>query len=301
VHDLPSKKQRPSRKVGFAILALVIVLIIVLTLVTTNFGSNVYRISQPEVTSFKTTEWMQYLPSDTVAFRYLNVSSLVTVSGLFNSTTLVDLDQINMNLTPYDIKYGVEIYTLNGSYIHVMAVDESLLELIASSLVNQSLAYITYENVPIYFLDTHPTSGEVGSWLCIDKGALIFSGSTATDLLAIMGVIRANDTTFFNMDVLKIEYLLTSNGRINPIFSYYAWQVNSNNVDFEMRSLSNSTPFLEVRTTFHFLTQSDYDLGYDYFMKNILSSAKTIYVSPTFLIGQYVYNQEAIYSLVTGL
>jgi hypothetical protein len=301
VKDLPSKKQRPSRKVGLIIVAIAIVLIVVVTLVATNFGSNVYRISQPAATSFRTTEWMQYLPSNIVAFRFLNISSLVNVSGLFNSTTLVDLDQLNMSLTPYDIEYGVEIYTLNESNIHVMALNESCLDQIASSLANQGLIHITYQNVTIYYLHTHPTSGEGGSWFCIDKGAIIFSGMKDTDVVGIKQVIDANDTSFFNSDALKIGYLLTSNGKPNQIFSYYAWEINSYNLDIEMRSASNSTTLLEVRNTYHFLRQSDFDAAYDYFLKNILSSARTIYVSPLFITSQYVYNQEVWSSLVSAL
>lgn len=301
VSALPSKKQGPSRKRGLLVFALALALVVIIILFATNFGSNVYRIAQPAASSFEATEWMGFLPSDAVAFRFLNISALVMVPGLFNSSTLVNLDPIGMNLTAYDVGYGVEIYTLNGSYVHVMTMNESILETIESSLASQPLPRVTSGDVEIYYLQTHPTSGEGGSWLCIDKGAMIFSGPKDSDLISVMKVISANATTFFNSDVLKIGYLLTSNGKVNPIFSYYAWQINSNDVDMEMRSVTNSSPSLEVRTAYHFLTQSDFDQGYDYFLKNILSSARTIYVSPTFLIGQYVYSQEVWNSLISAL
>jgi len=301
VKGLPSKKQHASKKTVAIIIVSVIVLIVVSSLVALNFGSNVYRIASPPASSFQTQEWMQYLPSDVTAFRFLNISALTMVSGLFNSSTLMNLDSINMSLTPYDIRYGVEIYSSNGSFIHVMALNESFINYIASSLANQSLLHITYHDVQVYYLSAQPTSGDGGSWLCINKGAIIFSGSKNADLQCVMKVIDANDTTFFNSDVLKIGYLLTSNGKNSLIFSYYAWDANSNNVDIEMRSASNSTPFLDVRTSYHFQTQQDFDLGYDYFLTQILSSARSIFVSPTFLIGQYYYNQDRINSLVSAL
>ena len=281
----------------------VISLIIIITIVTlfaTNFGSNVYRIDQPQASSFQTMEWMQYIPAGVVAFRVLDISSLASIPGFFNSTPLLAFNQINMNVTAFDLRYGVEVYTSNGSTIHIMALNQSYADLITLALANQSVLY-THDNVPIYYFSKSPAGGQGGAWLCIDRGAIIYSGSKNVDLLGIMNVISSNVSSFFSNDALKIQYLLTSNKNKNLVFSYYAWDYNSNNIDSEMRSVSNSTQSLEVMKSFHFITQQDFDKGFDYFKTNILSSANKIYFSSTFLMGFYLDEQDEIYSLFAAL
>lgn len=298
---VPSKRHKSSRTIVVIIIALLIIVIAVSILVKYNFGSNVYQISPPSASSFQIKEWMQYIPVNVMAFRFLDISTLATISGFFNSSPLLSLDQLNMNVTPYDIRYGIEIYTSNGSFIHVMALNASYADFIAMALANQSLPRIIYGDMVIYHLSIHPIDREGGAWFCINRGTIIFSGSKDTDLLGIMNVINANETSFFSSDSLKIEYLLTSNSKENLIFSYYAWDANSNNIDSEMRSATNSAQLLEVRTSYHFQTKQDFDNGYNYFVTQILSSAKSIYVSPPFLIGLYYYQQDRIHSLFTGL
>jgi hypothetical protein len=282
------------------IATLLIIVIAVSILIKINFGSNIYQIAQPSASSFQNTEWMQYIPINVTAFRFLNISALA-ISGFFNSSLLLDLKQLNMNVTPYDIRYGIEIYTSNGSFIHVMAVNESYANLIATTLANQSLLRREYNDIIIYHLTTHPINKEGGSWFCIDRGAIIFSGDKDTDLLGIMTIIDANVTSFFSSDSLKIEYLLTSNSQENIIFSYYAWNANSNNIDSEMRSATNYIQLLEVRTSYHFQTKQDFDNGYNDFITQILSSANSIYVSSPFLISLYYYQQDRLYSLFSSL
>ena len=181
-----------------------------------------------------------------------------------------------------------------------MVLNQSYADYLITAFQNNSLLYIIYHNVSIYHLSIHPTTGEAGAWICVDREAIVFSGTNDNDLIGIKKVINANYTSFFNNEALKIGYLLTSNNKENFIFSYYAWTTNDNNVDWEMRSASN--PALpEVRTSFHFQTQADLDKSSSYFIANILSSAKSIVVSPTFLIGTYEYHQNQINNLIFGL
>jgi hypothetical protein len=244
---------------------------------------------------------MQFLPANIEGFRFMNISTLSKIDGLFQNTILLNLTTLGINVTIYDIKYGLDMQNVNGSVINIMAVNQTLAEAVSLALDNSSHVRLEYHNNTLYAVPPDAATEAEGYWICVNRGAIVMCEGGDLAFAALKLVVDANVSTFFNNDTLKIAYLMTSKDKDNFVFTYYtAGGGSTYNVDWLMGGASNATN-LDVRVSYHFQTLADLNNNYGNFTSVILSKASKIYTSGTFIIGDFTYAQSALRQVLMSL
>ncbi len=298
---MPKKKAGASRGMRLAIFILLAVLVLSSILVVFNYWIPKNQLAQPSPSSFTPKEWMQYIPKNAEAFRFMNMSVLAPIGGLFQSSVLLNLTTMNMNITIYDVMYGLDIQLSNDSVVNIMAINQSFAEAISLVLANSSHLPFSYRNSTIYAIPPNATTETEGFWICINRGAIVTCSGGDLAFAAVKSIVDANADSFFGNDTLKIAYLLTSKGKDNFMFTYYtAGGNNTYNVDWLMGSATNTTQ-LDVRLSYHFQTPEDLGRSYGNFTGTFFTSANAIYTSVNFLIGDYAYAYSNIRNVVMSL
>jgi hypothetical protein len=284
-----------------AIFLLLIILVLSSILVVFNYFIPQNQLAQPSPSAFTPKEWMQYIPANVEAFRYMNMSVLASVSGLFQSTTLFNLTDLNLNITIYDVRYGLDLQISNESVVNIMVLNQSYAEVVSSTLANSSLLPYAYHNSTIYAVPPDAATETEGYWICVNRGAIVACSGGDIAFAAVKSVVDANTATFFSNDTLKIAYLLTSKEKDNFIFTYYtAGGSNTYNVDWLMGSATNTTQ-LDVRVSYHFQTPEDLSRSYGNFTETFFNNANAVYTSVNFIIGDYAYAYSYIRNVITSL
>jgi hypothetical protein len=298
---LPSKKKGPSKGMRLAIFLLLVILVLSSVLVVFNFLIPQNQLAQPSPSSFASKEWMQYIPANVEAFRFMNMSVLAPINGLFTANVMLDLTPLGMNITIYDVRYGVDIQISNESIMNILVLNQSYADSVYAAFTNSSYVRQTYHNNTLFAVPPNATSGEEGYWISVNRGALVTCSGGDQAFAAIKSVIDADAGTFFSNDTLKIAYLLTSKQKDNFMFTYYtAGGGNTYNVDWLMGSATNSSQ-LDVRISYHFMTPEDLSRSYGNFTKTFFASANTVYTSVNYIIGDYAYAYNNIKNVVMGL
>jgi hypothetical protein len=301
VKDLPQKSKKktgPSRitKVFIPL----IILILVLSYITYFFSSN--YVAPPSPSSFKQADWMSLIPSQVEGFRYLNITALMSYPNLFQGGTLLSIPSLNLSLSLSDVTYGVDILIGEDEVVTVIALKPSVLDEVSLVLNNSSLETASYRNVSLYFLPVSPVNIEGSAWICLHRGALIFSEGKIADAVKILDaaklVIDSDLNPFFSNDSLKVGYLLSSLGEDQLSFSYFKSGNNSYNVDWEMRSVRSG---LTVRYLLHFPSSSLVDSEYSDVVKSFFAKSKSVYKSDFFIFGDFTYSPSEIRSVIMGL
>ena len=293
---MPPKKTGPSKGMKLAIILLLVVLVLSSILVIFNSWIPQNQLPQPSPSAFTPKEWMQFIPVNIEGFRFMNMSTLAPIDGLFTSTILLNLTSLGTNVTIYDVKYSLQMQNVNGNVVNITAVNHTFAEAVSLALENSSYVRLGYHNNTLYAIPHDTATGTEGYWICVNRDAIVVcSGTTDLAFTALKSVVDANASTFFSSDALKIAYLMTSKGKENFVFSYYTVGGGGNTykVDWYMGGASNSTK-LDVRVLFHFQTQDDLNRNYKNFTSVILSDANTVYTSVTFIIGDFSYTQSNI-------
>jgi hypothetical protein len=283
------------------IILLLVVLVLSSVLVIFNYGTPQNQIAQPSPSAFVPKEWMQFIPANIEGFRFMNMSTLSQISGLFSSTILLNLTTLGMNITTYDVKYGLDMQNVNGSVVNIMVVNQTLADAVSFALENSSHVRLEYHNNTLYAVPPDAATETEGYWICVNRGAIVMCSGADLAFAALKSVVDANVSTFFNNDTLKIAYMITSNSKENFVFTYYtAGGNNTYNVDWLMGGVSNSTN-LNVRVSYHFQTQGDLNSNYGNFTSVILSEASKIYTSGTLIIGDFTYAQSALRQVLMSI
>lgn len=284
-----------------AIFLLLVILVLSSVLVVFNFFIPQNQLAQPSPSSFSPKEWMQFLPANIEAFRFLNMSVLAPIDGLFQSEVLLNLTTLGMNITIYDAAYGIDLQDKNGSIVNIMSVTPAKAEAVSLALANSSHARVSYHDTLLYIVPPAVANETREYWVCVNRGAVLMSTGSDLAFDALKSVIDANSTSFFHNDTFKIAYLLTSKGKDNFMFTYYtAGGNNTYNVDWLMGSATNTTQ-LDVRLSYHFQTPEDLSRSYGNFTGTFFTSANAIYTSVNFLIGDYAYAYSNIRNVVMSL
>jgi hypothetical protein len=300
VDRLPRKKQAESKIRKLAIFILLIILILSSVLVVFNYFIPEYQLPQPSASSFTPEEWMQFIPANIEGFRFINMSALSPIEDLFQSDILLNLTTLGMNITIYDVQYGLDMQNVNDSIINIMAVNQTLAQAVSSGLANSSEVRFDYHNTTIYAIPPEGNATE-GYWICVNRGAIIMCEGGDLAFAALKSVVDANSATFFNNDTLKIAYMMASKEKKNFIFTYYiAGGTNTYNVDWLMGGASNSSA-LDIRILYHFQTSNDLQNNYGNFTKAILSEANSVYKSIPFVIGDFTYPYSQVREVLMSL
>lgn len=298
---MQKKRTGPSRGMKLGIFLLLLILVLSSVLVIFNMWTPRNYIAQPSPSDFAPKEWMQFIPSNIQGFRFLNMSSLSKIANLFQSDLLLNLTTLGMNITIHDVRYGLDMQNDNGSIINIMAVGPALAEAVSSALSNSSHVRHDYHGTTLYAVPPNASEGTEGYWICVNRGAIVICEGGDLAFAALKSVVDADTSTFFSTNDLKVAYMITSRGRDNFIFTYYtAGGNNTYNVDWLMGGASNSTN-LDIRISYHFQTQADLERNYGDFTSSILSDAKAVYTSVTFLIGDFSYAQSKIRDVLMSL
>jgi len=296
---MPKKNTGPSRGMRLAIFLLLAVLVLSSVLVIFNFWIPKNQLAQPSASSFSPTEWMQYIPDKADAFRFMNISVLAPISGLFISSVLHNITDLNINITIYDVRYGLDIQLPDDRVVNIMAVNQSYANFVSTALANSSHLPFSYHNSTIYAIP--PENETEGYWICVNRGAIIMCSGGDLAFAAVKSIVDANSSSFFSNDTMKVAYLLTSKAADNFMFTYYtAGGNNTYNVDWLMGSATNTTQ-LDVRVSYHFQTPEDLGRSYGNFTQTFFTNAKAVYTSINYLIGDYAYAYSNIRNVVMSL
>lgn len=301
VKRLPKKNAGPSKGMRLAIFLLLAVLVLSSVLVIFNYWIPKNQLAQPSPSAFTAKEWMQYIPAKAEAFRFMNMSVLAPIDGLFTSNVLLNLTTLNMNITIYDVRFGLDLQLANESIVNVMAVNQTLADIVSSALANSSHLPFSYHNSTIYAIPPDAATETEGYWICVNRGAIVTCSGGDLAFAAVKSIVDANDSSFFSNDTLKIAYLLASKGKDNFMFTYYAAGGNNTyNVDWLMGSATNTTQ-LDVRVTYHFQTPEDLSRSYGNFTGTFFKNANAVYTSVNYIIGDYAYAYSNIRNVIMSL
>lgn len=298
---MPAKKKGPSRGMKLAIFIILITLVLSSVVVVFNYFIPKNQLVQPSASSFTAKEWMQYVPANAEAFRFMNMSVLSPIEGLFQSSVLLNLTDTGMNITTHDVMYGVDLQLFNGSVVNIMVLNQSYADAVSEALANTTHLPFLYHNSTIYAVPPNAANETEGYWICVNRGAVVMCSGGDLAFAAVKSVVDANSSSFFANDTLKIAYLLTSKQKENFMFTFYtAGGTNTYNVDWLMGSATNATQ-LDVRVSYHFKTPEDMSRSYGNFTSTFFKDAASVYTSIDYIIGDFVFAQSNIRNVVMGL
>lgn len=248
---------------------------------------NFNYVNEPDPSTFKESVWMKFIPSQILGFRYINFTQLSSFKNLFSSDVVFSFSGLNVSV--YDIDYGIDMLTRDNELIYVVSLKQNALNDIASLLENQSS--VVHKDLKIYPLYEKELGENI--WACFYNGALILSNG----INAIKKIIEAEDLLFSYREI-KIGYLLASLGEDQMSFYYVVSGDNSYGVDWEMRSAKSG---ITVRYLLYFPSNSDLNSWYSEIAKTIFSNSRRIYRSNNFVFGDFSYPPNEIRAVLMGL
>jgi hypothetical protein len=290
---LPAKKKGPSNAMKALIVLMLSILILSIAYVLIP-KTNI--IPSPSPSSFREQVWMETIPSGAEYFRFINVSALINVQGLFVSDDLLSLSDIGRNISISDVEYLVRIYPKNNTLSLFIALNHSFQNEIQAEFDENGIDYSSYKNYRIYNITSPLLSGNF-SWLCFADEGLIYSDGGDQGLFSIMSVLDSSSYPFFNNDQLKISYLLASKNDKYFFFEFLTGE-NQLNIEWKMKSAYNST-LIQVNEDYHFVNQTVLETNIAQ-LEDLLPENNGIFLSENNVIVYYSWPQSDLTYVIMG-
>lgn len=293
----------PTNKKGSSNRMKIFGLVIIAALVISYGGillSPTNKIPTPNPANFKESPWMEFIPEDASEFRFLNVTSLYSFSGIITNNTLLSIYQPEISINITDLNYNVDIITSSGGLVSVLGMSSSLIDSVGRTLALSNLSSLDYNGVPLFQVFLGNSTSLTEAWVSIHNGALLYCLGNTIAINSLKSVIDSIASNFFTDDAYKIGYLIASNGEDCYAFSYYSEGTNVFEITWDMRAAYGFTEITK-RDVFFFASSDSASSKFSKVVNELIPKAASAYLGDSFILSVQKYSSQDIRTVLMNI